>query len=138
VFRQVHLGASGTLQDAAWLRVAERPVSADVGQMIAAEFMADCDVNNQVAVTTQVDVLELKTQALPRPAPSRPPLAHLVDPRRLPVLVLPSLPPLTLPCRCSPPSHTPPSLTPPPPPPDSIYVAAEQDELPISPRPLQN
>ena len=54
----VHLGASGALQDPAWLRVTERPVSANVSQVIAAEFVVDCDVDNQVAVTAEVDVLE--------------------------------------------------------------------------------
>jgi len=56
--RSVHLGASGALEDPAWLRVAKRPVSANVSQMISAEFMVDCDVENQVAVATEVDVLE--------------------------------------------------------------------------------
>jgi len=45
-------------QDAAWLRVTERPVSADVSQVIAAEIVVDCDVDNQVAVTAEVDVFE--------------------------------------------------------------------------------
>ena len=54
----VHLGASGALQDPAWLRVTERPVSANVSQVIAAEFVVDCDVDNQVAVAAEVDVLE--------------------------------------------------------------------------------
>jgi len=54
----VHLGASGALQDPAWLRVTKRPISTNVGQVIAAEFMVDCDVENQVAVTAEVDVLE--------------------------------------------------------------------------------
>ena len=36
----------------------ERPVSANVSQVIAAEFVVDCDVDNQVAVTAEVDVLE--------------------------------------------------------------------------------
>jgi hypothetical protein len=52
----VHLGANGALQDPAWLRVTKRPVSANVSQVIAAEFVVDCDVDNQVAVTTEVDV----------------------------------------------------------------------------------
>jgi hypothetical protein len=54
----VHLGASGAHQDPSWLRVAKRPVSANVSQVIAAEFVVDCDVDNQVAVTAEVDVLE--------------------------------------------------------------------------------
>jgi len=29
----VHLGASGALQDLAWLRVTKRPVSANIGQL---------------------------------------------------------------------------------------------------------
>jgi len=41
-----------------WLRVTERPVSADVSQVNAAEFVVDCDVDNQVAATAEVDVLE--------------------------------------------------------------------------------
>ena len=53
----VHLGASGALQDPAWLRVTERPVSANVSQVIAAEVVVDCDVDNQVTVTAEVDVL---------------------------------------------------------------------------------
>jgi hypothetical protein len=44
----VHLGASGALQDPAWLRVTKRPVAADVSQVIAAEFVVDCDVDNQL------------------------------------------------------------------------------------------
>jgi len=35
----VHLGASSALQDAAWLRVAKRPVLANVSQVIATEFV---------------------------------------------------------------------------------------------------
>jgi len=54
----VHLGASGALEDPAWLRVVKRPVSANVSQMIAAEFVVDCDVDNQVAVTAEFPVLE--------------------------------------------------------------------------------
>jgi len=56
----VHLGASGALEDPAWLRVTKCPGSADVSQVIAAEFVVDCDVDNQVAVTAEVDVLEHK------------------------------------------------------------------------------
>jgi len=51
-----HLGASGALQDPA--RLMERPVSANVSQVIAAEFVVDCDVDNHVAVAAEVDVLE--------------------------------------------------------------------------------
>jgi len=54
----VHLGASGALEDPAWLRGAKHPVLANVSLMIAAEFMVDCDVGNQVAVAAEVDVLE--------------------------------------------------------------------------------
>ena len=50
----VHLGASGALQDPSWLRVTKRPVAADVSQVIAAEFVVDCDIDNQVAVTAKV------------------------------------------------------------------------------------
>jgi len=46
----VHLGASSALQDPVWLRVSTRPVSANVSQLIAAEFVPDCYVDNQVAV----------------------------------------------------------------------------------------
>jgi len=53
----VHLGASGALEDPAWLRVAKRPVSANVSQVISAEFMVDCDVENQVAMAAEVHVL---------------------------------------------------------------------------------
>ena len=52
----VHLGASGALEDLGRLRVAKRPVSANVSQMISTEFMVDCDVDNQVAVPAEVDV----------------------------------------------------------------------------------
>ena len=54
----VHLGASGALEDLGRLRVAKRPVSANVSQMISTEFMVDCDVENQVAMAAEVDVLE--------------------------------------------------------------------------------
>ena len=47
----VHLGASGALEDPAGLRVAKGPVSAHVSQVISTEFVVDCDVENQVAVT---------------------------------------------------------------------------------------
>jgi hypothetical protein len=54
----VHLGAGGALEDPAWLRVAKRPVLANVSQVISAEFMVD--VENQVAVAAEVDVLEVE------------------------------------------------------------------------------
>ena len=58
-----HLGASGALQDPAWLcvTVTELPISADVGQVIAAEFVVDSlvlDVKDQVAAAAELDVLE--------------------------------------------------------------------------------
>jgi len=54
----VHLGASGALEDPAGLRVAEGSISAHVSQMISAEFVVDCDVDDQVSAATEVDVLE--------------------------------------------------------------------------------
>jgi len=36
----VHLGASGALQDPAWLRVTKRPVSANAGQVIALPYIS--------------------------------------------------------------------------------------------------
>ena len=54
----VDLGASCALEDPAGLRVAEGSISAHVSQMISAEFVVDCDVDDQVAAATEVDVLE--------------------------------------------------------------------------------
>ena len=54
----VDLGASGALEEPAGLRVAEGSISAHVSQMISAEFVVDCDVDDQVAAAAEVDVLE--------------------------------------------------------------------------------
>ena len=55
-----HLIASGALQDPAWLcvTVTELPISADVGRVIAAEFVVDSDVKDQVTAIAEVDILE--------------------------------------------------------------------------------
>ena len=49
----VDLGASGALEDPAGLRVAEGSISAHVSQMISAEFVVDCDVDDQVAAAAE-------------------------------------------------------------------------------------
>jgi len=56
----VDLGASGALEDPAGLRVAEGSISAHVSQMISAEFVVDCDVDDQVAAATEVDDVDFE------------------------------------------------------------------------------
>jgi len=51
-----HLGARGGLERPGWVCVAELPVAADVSHVVAAEFVVDSDITDEVAMAAEANV----------------------------------------------------------------------------------